>query len=107
MQKNSFFFQISELYDKLLMTLWNIHVQVNYMAYLKQFVIFKKMDGLSSYCNQALIGSWHHKTLEKSNSFCHFGSSCKKHNQICLFASISSSQFLEILIFVNLYDRSL
>ena len=79
------------------MTLWYIHVQVNYMAYLKQFVL---MDGLSSYRNQALIGSWHHKTLEKSNS-------CKKHNQICLFASISSNQFLEILIFVNLYDRSL
>ena len=89
------------------MTLWNIHVQVNYMAYLKQFVIFKKMDGLSSYRNQALIGSWHYKTLEKSNSFCYFGSSCKKHNQICLFASISSSQFQENLVFVNIYDKSL
>ena len=36
--KKFFFFQISELYDKQLMTLWNIHVQVNYMAYIKKLI---------------------------------------------------------------------
>ena len=56
------FFQISELYDRLLIILWNIYVQVNHIAYIKklistnlnlfllyvkQFVISKKMDGLS------------------------------------------------------------